>query len=122
MSDLFCIYRFGFVSVGDLTQFVLSHRVSEPPPGRRSGHWTGLLTLLATLKGLASLEVAHAHSVFPLTKCLSFRLTDKLASLDLSYLRVRTYALPHIPSTYTMHIQQIHNSNHRSRASTSSGS
>ena len=67
---------------------LVNRRLGEAPPGRRSGHWTGLLTLLATLTGLESLQVTHAHAVFPLAKCLGFRLTDRLAALDLSHVRV----------------------------------
>lgn len=65
------------------------NRVGAPSPGRRSGHWTSMQTLLATLRNLGALQVAHARAVFPLAKCLVFRLTPTLRSLDLSHIRVR---------------------------------
>lgn len=66
--------------------------MGPPSPGRRSGHWTGLLTLLATLKGLGAVQVTHTQAVFPFAKCLGFRVTETLHSLDLSHVRVRGVA------------------------------
>lgn len=63
-------------------------RVGSPPDGMGSGHWTSLANLMANLKGLNILQVAHAQSVFGLTKCLGLQLTASLGVLDLSHCKL----------------------------------
>lgn len=61
-------------------------RVGEPPSGMAvSGHWTSLLNLLSSLTNLETLRVTHYRSVFGVTKCLGYRLTQRLVCLELSH-------------------------------------
>jgi len=64
-------------------------RVGEPPSGTAiSGHWTSLLNLLSSLTNLEILRVTHYRSVFGVTKCLGYRLTQRLTCLELSHAKM----------------------------------
>lgn len=63
--------------------------VGEPPSGSAiSGHWTSLLNLLSSLTKLETLRVTNYRSVFGVTKCLGYCLTQRLTCLELSHAKM----------------------------------